>query len=125
MDKVHGPYIIDSGGRAAAFPQLRFQPAFGCSHAQGKAHLLVKPTNPLAVDVPAFASEQHMETAIAVARARFCDLLDPAPQWRLIASDRPVVVHLAIEPEHGAAAPFTDPIAILHPVDDPTQPTRR
>lgn len=52
MDEVHGPYIIDPGGRTAAFPQLRLHPSLGCFLAQLQAHLPVKPVNPLSVDCP-------------------------------------------------------------------------
>ena len=55
MDEVHGPYIIDAGGRTAAFPQLCLYPSLRRLLAQLQTHLPVKPVNPLAVDRPAFA----------------------------------------------------------------------
>lgn len=66
-----------------------------------------------------------MNMAIAIAHARRGNLLDPVPERRLVASDRPITVRLAIEPENSAATPFTHPITVLHPMDDLAKPARR
>lgn len=66
-----------------------------------------------------------MDTAVAIAHTRRRDLLDPAPERRLVASDRPIAVRFAIEPENRAAAVLTDLVTILHPMDDLAQSARR
>jgi hypothetical protein len=80
------------GGRAAAFPQLRLHSPLGRFLAQLQAHLPLKPVNPLAVDRPAFASKQDMDTAIAIASPCLRDLLDPSLEVGLIGTLATIVV---------------------------------
>lgn len=55
-------------------------------------HLLVKPVNSLAIDSPAFASQQDVDTAIAVPNTCLGDLLDPLLEVDLIGALTTIVV---------------------------------
>jgi hypothetical protein len=60
--------------------------------AQAKAHLLVRPINSLAIDSPALASQQDVDTAIAVPNTCLRDLLDPLLEVGLIGTLATIVV---------------------------------
>jgi hypothetical protein len=61
--------------RATIGAKLRIDPALGRLVAELEAQLLVKAIDPLRIDIPALASEQHMDPAIAITHARLGDLL--------------------------------------------------
>ena len=81
--------------------------------------------HPLDIHRPALPPKQHVNTAIAIAHAGLGNFLDPVPERRLVASDRPIAVRLAIEPENRAATPLTHPITVLRPMDDLPKSARR
>ena len=92
MDKVHGPYIIDAGGRAAVFPQLCLYPSLGRLVAQLKAQLVVNPSRSLHVDLPAFAAKKDMHPPIAISDTGLADLPDAGFNAGLLAAAGFVVV---------------------------------
>jgi len=124
MDEVHDPYIIDAGGRTAAFPQLRFHPPFRRFLAQLQTRLPVKPVNSLAVDRPAFALKQDMDTAIAVPNPRLRDLLDPLLEVGLIHAFATIVVAGSFRPRHAAGSPYADLPCAANIIDQLAPPIR-
>lgn len=76
MNEVHGPGFVGPDRRTAVIPELRLHPPLRHLVPQLKAQLLVKLVDPLGVDLPALASQQYMDTAVAVAHARHGNLLD-------------------------------------------------
>ena len=73
MDEVHGANIIDAGGRAAVFSQLRLHPSLGRLVAQLEAQLVANPVRSFHVDLPAFAAKKNVHALIAVADAGLAD----------------------------------------------------
>lgn len=108
MDEFQGPHIIDAGGHAAAFPQLRLHPPLGRLLVELKAQLLVKPIDPLAIDFPGVASKQDMDPTISIAYARFRDLLDPLFELGLLGALATIVVARPFRSKHRASRPDAD-----------------
>ena len=61
----------------APFAQFGFHPALGSFIPELQAYLFVKTIDPLRIDIPAFALQQDMNAPVAIAHARFRNLLDP------------------------------------------------
>lgn len=85
----------------------------------------MKPMDALHVHRPTLAPQKHMDTAIAVSNARLDNLLDPLAQWRLVSVEGLVAMRPAVEPEHGATAPFAHAEPIPNPVDDLSKLAKR
>ena len=71
MHKIHGPGFIVMHRSCATLAQLGFHPALGRFIPEWQPYLLVKTIDPLRIDIPALALQQHMNAPVAIAHARF------------------------------------------------------
>ncbi len=103
MDKVHSPDLIRSRRRTAIVAQLRLDPTLGCLVPELETQLLVKSVDPLWIDIPALAFEQHMNPAIAVTHACLGDLLDPLDEAGLPGPSGAVVIGRTLDWQSAAS----------------------
>ena len=64
MHKIHRLDIVRSDGVFAVFSQLCLHPTLGCPIAQLHAQFLVDTIRLLGIEIPAFATQQHMHTPV-------------------------------------------------------------
>jgi hypothetical protein len=72
--------------------------------AQGQAFLAVQPVDDVAADLPAFAPQQHVDPAIAIADPRCHDLMHPLPDRSTQIARARLALRRAVLPRHLAGA---------------------
>jgi hypothetical protein len=124
VHEVHRPRLVRLDRRTTILPQLRLHAPLGHLVAQLQAQLLVEPVDPLGVDDPALAPQQHVDAAIAVAHPRLGDLLDPLHESGLRAALALVVVGRRLRPQHAAGPTDRNLPGAADLIDQPA-PARR
>ena len=109
MDKVHCPNLV--GGRCvrSSFAQLRLDAPLRRLAPQLQARLTIETPDPLRVHAPAFTTQQHVDSPIAVAHPRLGDLFDPLVQDGLRTALTLVVVTGSLGLKNRAGPPDTHP----------------
>jgi len=79
--------------------RLGFQP-------QTQAFFVIKPIHPLVIDLPAFASQQRMQTFIAVTHPCCRQVSQTHSQFRLRVSPVAIVVDRSLQLQHAASSSF-------------------
>ena len=124
MNEVHGPHFIRTRRRAAALSQLRLHPALRRGLAQLQPQLPLKPIDTRRIHAPAFPSQQHMDTPIAVAHPRLGNLLHPFLQVGLIRMASTIMVARPFRPKHAARPSDADDPGASKIIDELPAPIR-
>jgi len=108
MNKVHGPGLIDCCCIFPIITELCPDPSLRCFVPQLQAHFVIEKIEPIGIYRQAFALQHDMDTPIAIANARFGNLLDPLFQIGLIAANGFVLLGRTMRLHDPACAAFTN-----------------
>ena len=111
---------------AARRPSLSFASTrrFGGFLAQLQPQLPLKPIDTRRIHAPAFPSQQHMDTPIAVAHPRLGNLMHPFLQVGLIRSASTIMVARPFRPKHAARPSDADDPGASKIIDELPAPIR-
>ncbi len=124
MDKIHRPDIVRPDRFLTVFTQLGFYPPLRMLVPHLQAQLIVNPTGLFHVVHPAFASQQHVNTPVAIAYTRLGNLLDPSFDGSLVRPPGLVVVGGRVETDGPTSLPDRHTPIDAHPGDNLAQTAR-
>jgi hypothetical protein len=93
VDKIHRPGLVDLNSVFPIISKLGLHTAFRHLVTQLQTHFFVKAINPFWVYQPTFASEQDVDTAIAVTHTRLAYISDLDLQIGLVVPPELVVIN--------------------------------
>ena len=124
VDEVHRPGLVRSRRRSTVIPQLGLDPTLRRFVAQLEAQFAVDAACLVLAVMPALATQNDMNAAIAVANANMADLLDPLFESSLTGATRFVMVGRPVKLKSLAGSADRHLPLAAHLVDELALPAR-